>query len=246
MDAYREIAPLYDWEHADYRDDIDFYLNIVREGPVLEAGVGTGRVMLPLVEAGFEVWGVDSSPAMLAAAEQRLSSHDRARLIQTSILELEVEARFATALMPLNFLWHLIEPEPRLEALRVIRRHLKPGGLLVIDLSNPLTMADRGADGELRQRYTGRQGDRSLSVYSAAWDDEAEQIIRLALTYDEIDSTGALHRSQSELKLRYAYRSEVELLLRLCRFQIAQVYGSYELEPYRSSSPRLIFVATAP
>jgi len=245
MDPYQEIAGHYDLEHDRWRDDVDFYLNIVRQGPVLEVGAGTGRVMEPLLEAGFEVWGVDSSPAMLERARARLTAHSQAHLVLGAIQDLKLDVTFNTALLPLNVLWHLDDVEARLTSLLTIRSHLAPGGLLVVDVTNPLTMAERGANGELRQRFCTMRGDHQVRAVSAAWDDDTEQLLRLALIYDEVDAAGLVHRSSAELRLRYVYRSELELLLRLAHFRLEQLYGAYDLAAYASESPNIIAVATA-
>lgn len=245
MDLYQEIASFYDLEHADHRDDVDFYLNLIQEGPVLEVGVGTARIMRPLLDAGLEVWGVDESPAMLERARRCTAGHVKAHLAQSSIVDLSLDVRFPVCVMSLNVLWHLQHTEAQSQALRVIRRHLSPNGLLVIDLSNPLTMADRGATGELRQRFRQLQGERSVTGFSAAWDDEAEQRITLLLIYDEVDDRGALRRSQAELVLRYTFRAELELILGTAGFDTVQVLGSYDLEPYRATSTNLIVLARA-
>ena len=68
------FARLYDWEHDRYLLDVDVHLGFARRfgGPVLELACGTGRLLGPLAQAGFAVTGVDSSPAMLERARQRL------------------------------------------------------------------------------------------------------------------------------------------------------------------------------
>ena len=245
MDPYQEIAGHYDLEHDGWRDDVDFYLNIVRRGPVLEVGAGTGRVMEPLLDAGFEVWGVDSSPAMLERARARLTAYSQAHLVLGAIQDVRLDVTFHATLLPLNVLWHLEDLESRLATLLAIRSHLATGGLLVVDVTNPLTMAERGANGELRQRFCAMRGDHQVRAFSAAWDEEAEQLLRLTLIYDEVDAAGVVHRSSAELRLHYVYRSELELLLRLARFELEQIYGAYDLAEYASESPNIIAVATA-
>jgi hypothetical protein len=81
-------------------------------------------------------------------------------------------------------------------------------------------------------------------VWSAVWDDEAEQLLDLSLNYDEVDA-GILRRTRSHLQLHYTYRFELELLLRSAGFRVGQIFGTYELDPYSSASPNLIAVATA-
>ncbi|MBV9279031.1 MAG: class I SAM-dependent methyltransferase, partial [Chloroflexi bacterium] len=185
MDPYRDIAALYDLEHEDFDDDVQFYRNVVRAGPVLEVGAGTGRITLPLVEAGLDVWAVDSSRAMLSRAAGRLADQPNAHLIEATIGELDLEVRFGTAILSLNFLWHLTDLEARLRGLSAVRRHLRDGGTLIVDLSNPHAMADRGGSGEVRQRLLRPRGRGEVRGFSAAWDDEGEQLLSLHLFYDE-------------------------------------------------------------
>lgn len=245
MDQYAEIAFYYDCEHADFHDDIEFYLTAVDASPILEVGAGTGRVALPLLQSGLEVWGIDSSEAMLEIARRRLSGFPNAHLIHTSISDLRLPMRFPFALLPLNTLWHLISLDAQLRALQTIRGHLLERGTLIIDLSNPLTMADRGANGDMRQRFDRICSDVPVVCISAAWDDEAEQQLALSLTYDELRPDGSVKRARARLELRYTYRGELELLLRLAGFAVQHVYGSYDQQPYASDSPSLIVVAEA-
>ena len=89
---YEHIARFYDLSHDRLVDDIPFLLRQAAEagGPVLEIGCGSGRLLVPLIRAGFDVTGIDSSPEMLARAELRLAAEsplvgDRARLIHGDI-----------------------------------------------------------------------------------------------------------------------------------------------------------------
>src|SRR3989304_1317331 len=62
------LPELFDLDYGDFAEDLPFYENLARrcEGPILELGVGTGRVAIPLARAGFAVWGIDASGAMVA------------------------------------------------------------------------------------------------------------------------------------------------------------------------------------
>jgi SAM-dependent methyltransferase len=243
MDPYAEIAPFYDWEHDDFTDDVSFYLNVIQGGPVLDVGIGTGRIALAVANAGFEVVGVDVSDAMMALARKRLHGAQGVQLCRGPVAELDSRSRFSVALLSLNTLWHVTELNAQIEMLRAIGRRLIPGGLLVVDVSNPLTMADREGRGELRQRFRRVVDDRTVSAYSAAWDDEGEQILTLSLTYEETLSTGASRRTCAELELRYLYRFELELALGQAGLVLSHCYGSYDLQPYGSESPNLIVIA---
>lgn len=245
MDAYRDVALYYDLEHQQFCDDIDFYLGHVRGPRVLEVGAGTGRIVEPLSAAGLEVWGVDSSPTMLAVAKRRLHGNTRAHLVESEIEKLELPDRFDAALFTLNMLGHLRTLEDQLAALRTVHRHLVHRGQLIVDLSNPLTMADRGANGVVRQRFSTRTATSLVTGLSAVWDDSAEQMMTIALTYEDVDSEGILRRRSVDLLLRYMYRYEVELLLMHSGFHVLELFGDYDEQPYTPESPNLIVLAEA-
>ncbi len=245
MDPYLAIAAVYDVEHDDYTDDVAFYRQFIRAGPVLEIGVGTGRIMQPLLEDGWEVWGVDPSETMLDRARRRIADHPAGHLVRQSVQALDLPRQFETVIVPLNTLGHIQTIDAQLAGMLAIRRHIAPTGVLVVDQSNPHSMADRGAAGEVRRRFLRRLGSTSVSGWSAVWDDEAEQTLTVHLWYDHSGEQGAITRTETDLRLRYSYRFELELLLRQAHFRVAEIYGSYDLEPYGVASPRLIFTAQA-
>ncbi len=245
MDAYQVISQYYDLEHDDFQEDIDFLLQLVQEGPVLEVGVGTGRVAGALLEAGLEVWGIDPSQNMLQLAKERLARYTGIHLVCTTAADLHLDQRFPVVLLPLNTLWHLPDSDAQLHALTVLRRHCQDRSLLVVDCSNPLSMADRGADGEVRERFTRDTEQGTVRAVAASWDDPAEQVLTISLLYDTTSTDGLVHRSTTELQLRYLFRFELELLLKLAGFSLLHLYGSYDLEPYKADSPNLIALALA-
>src|SRR5438874_377731 len=79
-DPYAALARFYDLDHAGFADDLDFWRNLARQigGPVLEVGCGSGRVLLPLARAGFEVVGIDTSAPMLDRLKARLHAEPAA------------------------------------------------------------------------------------------------------------------------------------------------------------------------
>ena len=72
-DPYAPVASVYDLSYGDFLDDVDFYDNLaqVNGSAVLELGAGTGRVAVPLAQAGYDVVGIDESPSMIAIARRR-------------------------------------------------------------------------------------------------------------------------------------------------------------------------------
>jgi trans-aconitate methyltransferase len=105
------------------------WLDLAREAasPVLYLGIGAGRVAVPLHDAGIEMVGVDSHPAMLARLRQRLPD---LRTVESRIETLMLEQRFRLVIAPSNILYLV-------ERLRAAARHLDEDGSLAIELANP-------------------------------------------------------------------------------------------------------------
>jgi SAM-dependent methyltransferase len=245
MDPYQHIVQLYDLEHDALEDDTTFYLNLITEGPVLEVGCGTGRIVERLARAGLDTYGIDPSEAMLAVARKRLAGLERAHLFHMSVEQLKLPYIFQSAILPLNVLWHLADLETQVQSLRLVRQHMLEGGMLVVDVSNPHTMADRQAANEVRLRFRSDSGTEQVYGFSAAEDAEADQTLHVSLWYDVIGSDGTIRRTGTEISLRYTYRFELELALHAAGFRVVQTYGSYDLEPYSTDSTNVLMVGIA-
>jgi hypothetical protein len=105
---------------------------------VLEVMAGSGRLLVPLLEAGFEVHGVDSSEAMLASCEKRIANGGRtAQLYRQNVTMLNLPTRYAAAFIAAGSFLLLADPIAALDALLRIRAHLIDPGLLLLDLFVP-------------------------------------------------------------------------------------------------------------
>jgi SAM-dependent methyltransferase len=252
-DPYAAIPAFYDLEHAAFDDDLTLYLNIAQAvgDPILELGSGTGRVLLPLVEAGFRVTGLDSSRAMLDRADQAVRAAGLQSLV--TLHEGEMAAAdaapggpFGLVLAPLNALLHLVEPGAQRRALEAARRALDPRGQLVVDVFNPTPDALRGFDrGVVHEgSWAGEDGAR-IDKFGARRLHAAEQRIETDLWYDETEPGGTVRRTRSRFPMRYLHRAELELLLELAGFPEWEIYGSYDLDPFDDASERLLVLAEA-
>jgi SAM-dependent methyltransferase len=134
----RSPAELYDWEiaHVNGRDqnDLAFYLALaeVTGGPVLELACGTGRIAAPLVEAGFEVVGLDIDREMLIWARRR----GVRRLVQADMARFTLAARFGLVAVPYNSLQLLLTTEAMTACLRAAAAHLRSDGLLALEVTD--------------------------------------------------------------------------------------------------------------
>lgn len=249
-DPYAAITDLYDLEHGDYTDDLDLYLNLAAMigDPIVEVGCGTGRVLVPLAQAGHRVTGTDSSDAMLARAEQavnRAGVSERVTLKRGEMGDVPPSPHgpFGLAIVALNGLLHLDSPDAQRSALRALHDALDPRGQLVLDVFNPTPEALRALDG-VHHEGSWRQDDGTMvQKFSSRRVHPSSQTIATDLWYDLVASSGALKRIATSYQMRYLHRSELVLILELAGFVEWQVYGSYDLDPVDDGSDRLIVTA---
>lgn len=249
MQTYDPFARYYDADFRDYLEDLPFYRELARRtgGPIIELMCGTGRVLLPLVEAGHSLTGVDSSPAMLAIARARLAEPSlaaRATLIEGDVRSYPLPSeQFALAFVAVNSFMHLETVRDQLACLSNVRRALTSRGMLVIDLFNPDPLAITREDNRLLLDREYDLDGRHVQKFVAIESDAADQLSHVTYLYDETDHDGRLTRSTMRFSMRWFYRYEIEHLLARAGFSVRNIYGSYELDPYLSLSPRLIVVA---
>jgi SAM-dependent methyltransferase len=139
--------------------DTAFYLDRLNgvEGPILEPACGSGRAMLPLLQAGNDVTGFDASPDMLERCRALCSAHGFAPDISQQTFEgFSYDRRFGVIMMPMGS-FTLIGDFAVAEA--VLKRffdHLRPGGLLLLDIQMLAMLAEERPD---RRSWTAENGD---------------------------------------------------------------------------------------
>lgn len=137
-------------------------------GPVLELGVGTGRLAIPLAAAGLEVYGVDSSAAMVRQLQAKEGGHAVHCVLGDMVYD-SPPGPFAVALAAYNTFFNLPTVERQQEAMHHIARRLVPGGHLVIEAFVPDDPPPSGSQVSLRSMTADRV------VLSVSVDDPARQ-----------------------------------------------------------------------
>lgn len=131
----------YDQAYRRRRDDVDFYRGVARRlgGPVLELGVGSGRVAIPLCQDGHAVLGVDPSRPMLDRCRALAADLPRGRLTlrEGDMRDVRLRRRFPLVIAPFNALMHLYEPADIVRCFANVRRHLADDGRFVFDVRMP-------------------------------------------------------------------------------------------------------------
>lgn len=241
-----EAPDLYDLmlDHLDF--DIPYWVRVGREaqGPVLEVGCGTGRVLMRLLEAGVEADGLDNAPAMLRRARQRADAAGfRPALVEADMRDFALPRRYARAVLAFNGFAHCTTPDDQLRALRCIGGHLAPGGALVLHMSYPRPPYWSEPDGDpvLEMETKRPDNGHTLQMWDTRFKNVVGQCQHSQMEIREIDEAGdrvASHRS--ETTQRWVYRFELELLLRMAGFARWEFYGDFDGAPFERPDQQMI------
>ena len=220
MSAYDPIARLYDAWSTGVIEDISFYVDeaLASGGPVVELGVGTGRIAIPTAMAGVHVIGVDSSAQMLAVCAEAAGAAGvsaRVDLREGDLRRPPVEERVPLVTCPFRAYLHLSGDDQRLEALAAARDLLLPGGKLVFDVFAP--------SAEDIEETDGRWIEREPGIFERAdWDGTA-QTLTLSVRGE---------RGESSMTLWWLEPQRWQTLLAEAGFVIEACYGWFDRRPY--------------
>jgi SAM-dependent methyltransferase len=220
LSPYDAIAELYDPWSRSVVEDVEFYVDVAREsgGPVVELGIGTGRIAIPTARAGIPVIGVDSSTAMLDVCRRAAEQASVAQLLDLRLGEIAsppVDERVPLVTCPFRSWLHLPNDAERLRAFAAVRELLAPGGRLVFDVFEP-------APDNIEVTH-GRWLEREPGIFERAEWDEAERTLTLAVR----GPSGA-----ATMQLAWLSPPEWHALLERAGFEVEALYGWFDRRPY--------------
>ncbi len=236
---YIHSGAFYDRMNDQYTGDLAYYTKVClqAQGPVLELCCGTGRLTLPIFEAGVDITGVDLSSSMLEAARKKASVREFSiPFLQQDILQLELAQRYALVMIPFNSLQCLYTNEEVEHLLANVKKHLLPGGKLVFDVYNPSIelMVARSKTPFDVASFTNEDGTSTHITETCRYDAATE--INHALWH----ITTGDHTEAHELDTRCFFPLELNLLLRVCGYTLEEKLGSFDGSPFGSGSMKQI------
>ncbi len=241
-----------DWEFYDdfYADvdDVDFYAGLARRagGPVLEVMCGTGRVLVPLARAGFEVTGIDSNEKMLELARRKLGNEPpdiqkRAALSRADVRDFDLGRKFDLVILAFSSVNHLLSPGDQDRAMACLKRHLSGNGLLAVASFIPHT--EKLHPERLDREVELPNGDL-LIRYSTLVRDPVSGLLRVRYRWD-VERRGVIVRERSsEFDLRLLKPNQLKALLEGAGFRLVERWGGYRGEPLDPKGDVVVFIAT--
>jgi SAM-dependent methyltransferase len=233
VSLYDAIARLYDLWSRGVTEDVEFYVDLAREdgGPVVELGVGTGRIAIPTAVAGVRVIGVDSSAGMLEVCREVARAAGVEKLLDLRVGDLReppVEERVRLVTCPFRAFLHLHGDDERLQALRAARELLEPGGRLAFDVFEP-------ARDDIEDTH-GRWLEREPGIFERADWNETERRLTLSVRGESGATT---------MELSWLSREEWRRLLEQAGFEVEACYGWFDRRAY-SGGEDSVWIARRP
>ncbi len=220
MSAYDHIARIYDPWSRTVVEDVGFYVEeaLRTEGRVLELGVGTGRIAVPVASAGVAVVGIDTSAGMLDVAREHATLAGVGDLVefrQGDMRDPPVDGEFGLIAIPFRSLLHMETDADRRAALRAVSAHLAADGRFVFDVFTP-------APEDIADTH-GRWLEREQGIWERAdWHEETRTLILRVRGSD----------AEAEMSLAWLSVPEWRTLLEDEGFALEGLYGWFDRSPW--------------
>lgn len=195
---------------------------------ILEWAVGTGRIAIPLANRGFQLTGVDNSSAMLEVLHSKRGGK-QIETVMGDMSQVNLEREFDLAYLVFNGITYLLSLEEQLACFQNAARHLRPGGVFVLETFIPRVdqiVKDEIAPYALEETYLGF--------------DKYDRVNQLLTSYQYDLSGKKLNAHQSQH--RYVWPSELELMGKLAGLELMHSWGSWEGEPLTAEADNCIMV----
>jgi SAM-dependent methyltransferase len=235
------IAAFYDdWYPAEALstdEAVNFLAMHAGDGPVLELGIGTGRVALPLADRGLTVHGVDASPAMVERLRAKPGG-DRLEVVIGDLADAaSLGGTFSLIYIVFNTFFGLPSQEAQVACFANVAAALHPGGAFVMEAFVPdVGRFDRG------QRVHVDRFDGETTRMTASIHDPLTQTVRSRHLL--IGADGRVRTFPVDI--RYAWPAELNLMARMAGLDIAERYADWTRQPFTSSSTTHVSVWRRP
>ncbi len=242
FDIYSE-GLMYDSESGGITEDLPFYLRQAKAhgGPILELACGTGRVSIPLAQAGFEVVGLDISAPMLDQARLKAKTAKvQIEWVEADCRQFALGRKFPLILFPFNAIAHIHDRESHEALFDRVREHLTPEGRFVFSWFNPNPdFLYRDPDKRYpNMEFDDPHGRGKVVITESNVYDSATQINHIVWYY----KIGDAEEYARELNMRMLFPQELDALLHHNGFELEAKYGDFDESPFESSSRQQVCI----
>ncbi len=233
-----------------FDDDIPFWIGLAEiiGSPILELGCGTGRVMIPLLLAGFSVDGLDTDSVVLDRLSSRMNVHhlNAGGIHRGRMQEFCIERAYNLIIIPCNTFSTLNESDAS-KTLENIKGHLKHKGTLVLDLPNPAyALDDEGQDDVvLTDSFFEPETGNACQVFTRQRYDSEARRMSVTWIYDELHPDGEVVRHEMSLNHYLRSAAQMEQILWSAGFSSIQLYGDYDRSQFQPDAAHMLVRAVS-
>jgi len=257
MRLYSKLgAKYYDYYQSSILDDVNFYVEEAKKSgsPVLELGCGTGRIAIPIAEAGIEILGLDIASDMIAIANEKAEKLDvtvreRLKFIEGDMTNFQLARKLKLIIIPFRAFQHLMTIGDQKKALHVIREHLEDNGRLIINLFDPSIKmiaeheSSLGRGIKYMSEFTLPENGHKVICMHIPRFNIVEQTLDEYFTFEELDETGkVVSKDYVDFQARYVFRFEMEHLFGLCGFQVESLFSSFQRDEFVAGKEQIWIV----
>jgi SAM-dependent methyltransferase len=194
-------------------------------GPVLELGIGTGRLALPLAQRSLVVHGIDASPAMVARLQAKPGG-EHIPVTLGDFADMAVEGQFTLIFVVFNTFFGLLSQDDQVRCMLGVAQHLTDDGVFVLEAFVPdLARFDRGQRLEVRAVETDR-----IRLDTSVHDPVQQRVMSQHVLLSEQGIR------LYPVQIRYAWPSELDLMARLAGLQLRNRWAGWAQEPFTATS----------
>jgi SAM-dependent methyltransferase len=205
--------------------------NLSAGGPILEMGIGTGRLALPLAERGIEVAGIEGSEEMVEQLRSKPGGEE-IPVVVGDFAEAVVPGEFAVVVLALHTIFGLPSPDAQIRCFENAARHLRPGGVFVIE-ARVLDPADFRGGQTLEPRFSdSEQVELQVQRFDAVTQ-------RVEVTNVHLSSAGVKLNSYVN---QYTTPREFDLMAQIAGLKLRERWEDWMHEPFTAHSRRHVSV----
>jgi SAM-dependent methyltransferase len=229
------VAERYDEDVSDLFDPsvvepaVTFLADLAGDGAALELGIGTGRVALPLSQAGVPVHGIDLSAAMLDQLRAKPET-ERITLTVGDFAHQRVPGTFAVAYLVFNTIMNLTTQDDQVACFRNVARHLAPGGQFVVEVGVP----------DL-QRLPPGESVRPFAISPTKLGFDEYDLVNQGLVSHHFRIEDG-HLDARSIPFRYVWPAELDLMARLAGMTLRERWSDWHRRPFTADSRQHVSV----
>lgn len=250
---YKKDSHLYDLDNREImKIDIPFYLEYASrsKGDILELGCGTGRVTIPLAEAGYEIWGIELSDTMIEQFKSKIKNlpqktAERIHLIKGDMSNFTIDRKFPLIIIPIRSFQILNDENLENTCLHSIYNHMTDEGYFILDIGNFNKIKENsgGNNDEVFdwENTDPKTGNRVSRYHIIERIDKEKQVVFIKKIYRITKQDGSIEKIDKHIQWKYFYEDQAKKLLTYNGFNIVKEMGSYNGSPLNEGT-EFIFV----